>query len=82
VLGEVLERHQPVVRLFGQLEHSISDFLGPGSVYDRFCRDFKPRSDSFRSPVDEIFLEAQRFNKNSFQIVEKTATILRKEDLN
>ena len=38
MLGEILERHQPVVRFFGQLEHSISDFFGPYSVYDRFCR--------------------------------------------
>ena len=58
----------------------ISDFFSPCSVYDRFCRHFKPRPELSRPHQGRIRRPAQRFNKYPFQIIEKTATILRKED--
>jgi hypothetical protein len=38
MLGKELERHQPVIGFFGELEHGISDFFSPYLVYDRFHR--------------------------------------------
>src|SRR5580658_5064387 len=58
---------------------AISDFFGPYSVYDRFCRGFKSGLELFRPLNGEICTNGQRFNKYPFEFLEKPATIWRKE---
>jgi hypothetical protein len=79
VLGQELERHQPVIRLFGQLKHGISDFFGPCSVYDQFCRGSRSGlgggSKKGNPSQPERFIEFWRlkFNERPLQSAERAS---------
>jgi hypothetical protein len=43
---------------------SISDFFGPHSVYDRFCRDYKSQHEILRRAAKKSFDEFKDSTKN------------------